>query len=58
VAQRDADGDVALDSHGGQIDRCVEGCEDQEDQQQAAEGHIQGIHDVAEDMEEACQGQL
>ena len=58
VAQRDADSDVALYSHGGQIDRCVEGCEDCGDQQEAAEGHIQGEQDVAEDMEEACQGQL
>ena len=58
VAEGDADGDVALDRHAGQVERGVEGGDDGDDEQDEAEGHVDLIQGVADNVEEGGQGQL
>lgn len=58
VAQGDADGDVALHYHPGQIQRGVEGRDDDGDQQDEAEGEVDGVQSVTDDVEERGQEEL
>ena len=50
--------DVALHCHAGQIERAVEGGEDGDDQQEAAERDVDGVEGVADDVQKHTNRQL
>ena len=58
MAEGDADGDVALHRHSSQVQRGVEGGGDGNDEQDEAEGDVDLVQGVPEDVEEGGQGQL
>ena len=51
VAQRVADGDVALDGHAGQVDGRVAGGEYSHQDEEAAEGDVNGVEYVAQNKQ-------
>lgn len=58
MTQRLADGDVALDGHASEVDGCVSGGEDRQQDGEAAHGHIDLVENVAEDANHGGGGQL
>ncbi len=58
MTEGDADGNVALDCHASQIEWRVEGGEDGNDQQDEAEGYVNCVKGVADDVEKSWQDQL
>ena len=58
MAQRVTDGDVALDGHAGEVDGCVARGEDGQQDEEAAEGDVDLVVDIAEDEEHDGDGQL
>lgn len=58
MMEGDTDGDVTLDCHAGQIEWCVEGGGNGNDQQDEAEGRIHFVQGVADDVKEGWQDQL
>ena len=58
VAKGDADGDVALNGHAGQVDGRVACGEDGEEDEETTEGHVDGVQDVAQQEEGDGDGQL
>lgn len=58
MAKGDADGDVALNGHAGQVDGRVACGEDGEEDEETTEGHVDGVQDVAQQEEGDGDGQL
>lgn len=58
VAKREADGDVALQGHAGQVQRRVLGGDESQQDEDAAEGHVDLVEDVADDEEHHRQHHL
>ncbi|KAF3855736.1 hypothetical protein F7725_016459 [Dissostichus mawsoni] len=58
VVQREADSDVALHRHAGQIERRVEGGHDGEDEEEEAGGDAEGVQGVADDVQQRGESQL
>lgn len=58
MAQRPANGDVALNGHGRQVHGRVPGGEDRQQDEDAANGHVNPVEDIAENEEHGCGGQL